>query len=59
MPEINLSVAGFPPAKNEAKSMLAAEHGQKDRVLALLQAASEAVGDAEQPLFPTSRSAWK
>lgn len=52
MREIDFTVAGHPPAKNEAKSMLAAGHGQADRVGALLEAAREAVGDAEPPFFP-------
>jgi hypothetical protein len=53
--EIGFSVAGYPPAKNEAKSMLAAGHMYADRVLVLLQAARGAVGDAAQPLSGVSR----
>ena len=41
MREIAIRVSGYPPAKNEAKSMLAAGHVYADRVLALLQAASD------------------
>jgi hypothetical protein len=52
MREIRFSVAGLPPAKNEAKLMLAAGHLYADRVVNLLRAAHEAVGDAKQPLFP-------
>jgi hypothetical protein len=51
--EIGFSVAGYPPAKTEAKSMLAAGHMYADRVLVLLQVARGAVGDAAQPLFRT------
>jgi hypothetical protein len=51
--EISFSVDGYPPAKNEAKSMLAPGHVYADRVLELLRAARNAVGDASQPLFPT------
>lgn len=40
--EISFSVAGYPPAKDEAKSMLAAGHMYADRVLALLRAAAAA-----------------
>jgi hypothetical protein len=40
MHEITIEVDGYPPAKNEAKSTLAAGHVHAERVLALLQAAS-------------------
>ncbi len=50
---IDFTVAGYPPAKNEAKSILAAGHMYADRVLVLLQAAREAVGEFAGPLFPT------
>jgi len=53
MLEVQFSVSDYPPAKNEAKSMLAAGHVHAPRVLALLRAASEAAGGATQPLFPT------
>jgi len=53
MREIQFAVPDFPPAKSEAKSMLAVGHGHAPRVMALLRAAREAVGDAAQPLFPT------
>lgn len=51
MREITLHVDGFPPAKNEAKSMLAAGHQQSIRVLALLRAAQDAVGADHQTTF--------
>jgi hypothetical protein len=50
--EITFSVDDYPPAKNEAKSMLAARHVHATRVLALLRAAQRALGDTRQPLFP-------
>jgi hypothetical protein len=43
IPEIAFDVAGWPPIKNEAKSMLAANHPQIERVRTLLQAARAAV----------------
>jgi hypothetical protein len=47
---------GYPPTKNEAKSMLAAGHMYADRVLALLEAARDALpADAPRPLFPSER----
>lgn len=55
MPEISFSVAGLPPAKNEAKSMLAPGHVYAKRVLALLRAARDVVGETNQPLFPPAR----
>ena len=42
MREITIEVAGYPPAKNKAKSMLAVGHVHADRVLALLDAANRA-----------------
>lgn len=39
MPEVSLTVAGLPPVKNEAKSLLSSGHRHADRVVALLQAA--------------------
>lgn len=53
MREIRITVAGSPPAKNEAKSMLAAGHVHQPRVMALLLAAREALGDHAEPAFPT------
>jgi len=41
MREITIRVSGYPPAKNEAKSMLAAGHVHAERVLALLRAAND------------------
>jgi hypothetical protein len=48
--EISFAVAGLPPAKNEAKSMLSAGHGHSERVLALLRAAQEAVDQTARPM---------
>jgi hypothetical protein len=42
MAEVSFEVEGLPPAKNEAKSMLAAGHVYAERVLALLEAAAAA-----------------
>jgi hypothetical protein len=47
--EISLSVDGFPPAKNEALSMLGAAHSHAPRVLALLEAARRAAGQEFLP----------
>jgi hypothetical protein len=44
MDEVSFTVSGYPPAKNEAKSMLAAGHIHASRVLDLLRAARDAVG---------------
>jgi hypothetical protein len=52
MREITIEVAGYPPAKNEAKSMLAAGHVHADRVLALLQAASSEAKSGAAVYFP-------
>jgi hypothetical protein len=41
--EIKFEVEGWPPVKNEAKSLLAADSSQAQRVLALLEAARTAV----------------
>ena len=41
--EIVIAVAGWPPIKNEATSLLAAGHGYADRVRALLIAARDEV----------------
>ncbi len=53
MREIVLNVSDYPPAKNEAKSMLAAGHSHSERVLALLRAARDAIGGKPQPIFPS------
>lgn len=44
MREITIEVSGYPPAKNEAKSMLAAGHLYAERVLDLLQAVNIKAG---------------
>jgi hypothetical protein len=49
--EIAFSVDGWPPAKNEAKSMLAAGHTHSDRVLKLLAAAKAATRSQHSPVF--------
>ena len=49
--EMTLAVEGWPPAKNEAKSMLAAGHVHSDRVLKLLAAAKEAARGFPSPAF--------
>ena len=49
--EIVFSVDGWPPAKNEAKSMLAAGHIHSDRVLKLLAAAKTATRSHPSPVF--------
>jgi hypothetical protein len=43
MDEVSFTVVGYPPAKNEAKSMLATGHTHASRVLDLLRAARDAV----------------
>jgi hypothetical protein len=43
MDEVTFTVTGYPPAKSEAKSMLAAGHAHASRVLDLLRAARAAV----------------
>jgi hypothetical protein len=53
MHEITFSVSGCPPAKNEAKSMLAAGHVYADRVVEVLRAARDAAGPTLRPLFGT------
>lgn len=47
--EIVIAVAGWPPIKNEAISLLAAHHGYADRVRALLAAARDEVGRGPFP----------
>lgn len=49
--ELFLIVEGWPPAKNEAKSMLAVGHSHADRVLGLLSAAEQAIADQPSPLY--------
>jgi hypothetical protein len=44
--DLTLSVVGWPPAKNEAKSLLAPGHAHAGRVTALLEAAQHATEDA-------------
>lgn len=51
--EVRFVVEGLPPAKNEAKSMLAPGHPYADRVLRLLRAADEAMTGERTPLFGT------
>ncbi|MFC7759507.1 hypothetical protein ACFQY4_16970 [Catellatospora bangladeshensis] len=41
-PAVMFAVSGLPPLKNEAKSLFAAEHRQRDRVVRLLEAAAAA-----------------
>jgi hypothetical protein len=52
MTDISFTVNGLPPAKSEAKSMLASGHDHADRVSALLEAARNALGADQEPLFP-------
>lgn len=49
--ELCFDVSGWPPAKNEAKSMLSAGHLYVDRVVQLLQAARDAIGVPARPHF--------
>jgi hypothetical protein len=49
--EISFTVEGFPPAKNEALSMLGERHSHRPRVLLLLQAAQQALERSGCPLF--------
>jgi len=53
--QITLTVAGWPPAKNEAKSLLAPGHPHADRVKALLQAAQQATLDRTDRVIFGSR----
>lgn len=46
--EISLSVSGYPPTKNEAKSLLSAGHSQFPRVLALLEAAAASLAEGAE-----------
>ena len=50
--EIVFEVEGFPPAKNEALSMLGQGHSHAPRVTALLTAARGAIGDDKQLTGP-------
>src|SRR5882724_11838830 len=52
MREITIEMTGYPPAKNEAKSMLAAGHIYAERVMALLSAARKAAGPDPKVYFP-------
>lgn len=45
-----LRVNGYPPTKNEAKSLLSDGHGQFGRVRLLLEEAAKAVANGAQPL---------
>lgn len=47
MRELLFRVEGYPPAKNEALSMLGARHSHAPRVVSLLEAARDALGPAE------------
>lgn len=49
--EVTFIVDGWPPAKNEARSLLAPGHTHAERVNALLEAARQAVGDRPDALF--------
>jgi hypothetical protein len=50
--EILLTVAGLPPAKNEALSMLGAGHRHGDRIIALLEAAAAVLAAGAKPFGP-------
>ena len=52
MREITIEVRGYPPAKNEAKSMLAVGHVHAERALALLRAAKSEAGPGPAVYFP-------
>jgi hypothetical protein len=47
--EVTFDVSGYPPAKNEALSMLGPRHSHRARVIALLSAAAQAVGPGFVP----------
>ena len=57
--EVEFEVADLPPAKNEAKSMLAEGHPHLGRVLLLLRAVREAGGDKSPPIFRGSPWGWR
>ncbi len=46
--DISLSVSGYPPTKNEAKSLLSADHSQFPRVIALLKAVAESLAEGAE-----------
>lgn len=52
--EVVFSVEGWPPAKSEAKSMLAIGHTHADRVLKLLTAAKAAMTSQRSSWFGTA-----
>lgn len=52
MEQVAFTVLGLPPVKNEATSMLAGGHPHADRVISLLRAARDAVGDTTEAVFP-------
>ena len=52
MRSVEINVGGYPPSKNEAKSMLAAGHVHADQVVYLLKATQKAIPDGKL-LFPT------
>ena len=49
--EVSFDVAGWPPAKSEALSMLGPVHSHKDRVLVLLEAARSAIASSGRRPF--------
>lgn len=53
--ELTLRVAGWPPAKNEAKSLFSEGHTHSGRVTALLEAARQATAGREQHALFGSR----
>jgi hypothetical protein len=53
--QVTIQVSGYPPAKNEAKSLLSAGHPYLDRALRLLAAAYQA--SAEQGFTPAANGA--
>ena len=54
---VEFEVMGWPPKKNEAKSLFAGGHVQADKVRALLEAARDAIQhDGTTP--PPVRSPW-
>lgn len=54
MRDISFKVSGYPPTKNEARSLLSADHSQFPRVLALLEAAAAALAEGAES-FGTAR----
>lgn len=53
MDEMSLVVDGFPPVKNEAKSLLAAGHPHAQRVVALLEAAAQGLEEHQWRVQPS------